>query len=80
MSFITCRFTFETGGWTYCFQCYEGHPNQIDIIKYETDSSGYTARLHHIMNGEIMWTSLSDYVSEDARKFGNRMVKLLPFT
>ncbi len=80
MSFITCQFKFETSEAVYYFQCYESWPHFIDIIKDDLDHKFYHAALHHVDKGEIMWNSSSDYVSEEARQFGNRIAKLLVFT
>jgi hypothetical protein len=79
-SFIACKFVFEEGEYTYTFQCYSRHPRRIDIIRTQKYKDGYLASLHHIEKGQIMWVSTSDYVSEAARRFGDRMVKLLAFT
>lgn len=82
MSFVTCRFVFREDGYVYTFQCYEFHRQRIDIIRHSEREprAAYDACLHNIDNGEIRWTGASHYIPESARKFGNRIVKLLAFT
>ena len=78
--FITSYFDFKEDGYIYVFQCYQGYGNKIDIIKYQDGKNGYEAALHTINDGKIMWNSSSEYVSEKAKHFGNRIAKLLIFS
>jgi hypothetical protein len=66
-------------GQNYVFGFLANRPRQVDIVKLDTpDGMTYTAWLHDIENGEVIWRD-SSFLSKEAKDYISRIVSLLAF-
>jgi len=76
--YLTIEYTDENDGRCFWFLFSKVFSGYVDVRKFTKGRTTYTAHLHRIKCGQIVLRS-DDFLSEGAREFINKALKLMVF-